>query len=71
MTCLEGGTGNAWKYASTYLNKSVRRSVDITLRCAHDTQTEANVQDSQPRLGIRVIDAHPAHRFLHLIYYRP
>ncbi len=70
MTCLEGGTGSAWKYASIYLSKSARRRADI-MPHTHDSQTEANVQNSQPHLGIRVINAHPVHRFLHLIYYRP
>jgi hypothetical protein len=70
MTCLEGGTGSAWKYESIYLSKSALRSADVMLH-TDDSQTEANVQHSQPHLGIRVIDAHPAHRFLHLIYYRP
>ena len=70
MTCLEGGTGSAWKYASTYLSTSVRALTDTKLH-THDPKTEANVQNSQPHIGIRVINAHPAHRFLHLIYYRP
>ena len=70
MTCLEGGTGSAWKYASIYLSASARRGTDVMLR-THDSQTEANVQNTQPHLGIWMLDAHPAHRLLHLTYYHP
>ncbi len=67
MTCVKGGTGKAWKYASTYLSKSAQWYVDL-MRHTYDSQTKANVQNSQPLLCIRVITAHPLHRFLHLTH---
>lgn len=72
ITCVKGGTGRAWKYESIYVYDKLEHTHQLEQRHmwhTHNSQTKANVQNSQPYLRVGMTIAYPVYRLMHLSYY--